>query len=265
MLKAAALTLPLFLLGCNDAPADAGAGRPAGAPRSAAPVAALAAINQPLEPQDPQMTGTVVETMNAGQYTYIRLKTSKGDIWAAVTQQALKAGSEVTIGNAMWMDNFESKTLNRTFEHILFGAIVTPGSAASAELPPGHPPTTKAAAGAPKAGVAETKDVKVDKASGKDARTVAEIWAGKATLKGAEVVVRGRVVKFNAEIMGRNWIHLRDGSGSQDKQDNDITVTTTDVVAMGDIVTVRGKVALDQDFTAGYSYPVMIEGAKVIK
>jgi hypothetical protein len=94
---------------------------------------------------------------------------------------------------------------------------------------------------------------------------VAEIYANKAALKGVEVVVRGRVVKFNPEIMGRNWLHLRDGSGSPEKQDNDITVTTTDVVTKGEIVTIRGKVALDQDFTAGYSYPVMIEGAKVVK
>ena len=78
-------------------------------------------------------------------------------------------------------------------------------------------------------------------------------------------LARGRVVKFNPEIMGRNWIHLRDGSGTAEKQDNDITVTTTDVVAKGDLVTLRGKVVLDQDFTAGYAYPVMIESARVIK
>ncbi len=77
--------------------------------------------------------------------------------------------------------------------------------------------------------------------------------------------MRGKVVKFNPEIMGRNWLHLRDGSGSAEKQDNDITVTTSDMVAKGDVVTIRGKVALDQDFTAGYAYPVMIEGAKVVK
>ena len=94
---------------------------------------------------------------------------------------------------------------------------------------------------------------------------MAEIWATRAELKGMEVVVRGKVVKFNADIMGRNWIHLRDGSGSADKQNNDITMTTTDVVIKGDIVTVRGKVGLDRDFSAGYAYPVIIENAKVVK
>ena len=100
---------------------------------------------------------------------------------------------------------------------------------------------------------------------GKDEKTVGEIYANKAALKGFEVVVRGRVVKCNPEIMGRNWLHLRDGSGSADKKDNDITVTTSEVVVKGDIVTIRGKVALDQDFSAGYTYPVIIEGAKIVK
>ena len=177
-----------------------------------------------------------------------------------MTQQPLRPGSEVTIGDAMWMEKFESKTLMRTFDHILFGAVVTPGSASAMALPPGHPPATQAAGAA-----ADLADVKVERAQSKDARTVAELYATKATLKGAEVVLRGRVVKWNAQIMGKNWIHLRDGSGSADKQDNDITVTTNDTVAKGDIVTVRGKLALDKDFTAGYVYPVIIEDAKVVK
>ncbi|MBK5257400.1 MAG: nucleotide-binding protein, partial [Vicinamibacteria bacterium] len=84
-------------------------------------------------------------------------------------------------------------------------------------------------------------------------------------LKGKDVDVRGAVVKWNPDILGRNWVHLRDGSGSPERQDNDLTVTTSDVVAKGDIVIVRGKVALDRDFTAGYAYPVIIEDAKVVK
>jgi hypothetical protein len=169
----------------------------------------------------------------------------------------MKVGAEITIGNAMWMENFESKTLNRKFEHILFGAIVAPGGAAAAALPPGHAPVAPAAAGEVKA------DVKVEKAPG--GKTIAEIYAAKASLKGAEVVIRGTVVKFNPEIMGRNWIHLRDGSGSAEKGDNDITVTTAEVVVKGSVVTVRGKVGLDRDFTAGYAYPIIIEEAKVVK
>ena len=257
MLKAAVLILPLFLVACGDAAATSAADGKTPPPSQAARPALPSAVSQP-QPESTTVTGSVLETMDAGAYTYVRLKTANGEIWAAVNKTTLKQGAEVSVGNAMWMENFESKTLNRKFDHILFGMIGA-GGEATAVLPPGHPAT---AAPVP---MADLGDVKVEKASFKDARTVAEIWAQKGSLKGVEVVVRGKVVKFNAEIMGRNWFHLRDGSGSTDKQDNDITVTTTAVVAKGEVVTIRGKVAIDQDFTAGYAYPVMIEGAKVVK
>jgi hypothetical protein len=220
-----------------------------------------------VQPDGLRVEGSVLETMNAGPYTYVRLNTAEGEIWAAVNEVVLKPGTEITIDNAMWMENFESKTLNRKFDRILFGNLRGEDQVAAA-LPPGHPATASMATGqAPPAGAgaAEPDDVKVEKAPGKGARTVAEIYASKAALNGKEVEVRGRVVKWNPDIMGRNWMHLRDGSGSADKQDNDITVTTNEVVAKGDIVIIRGKLALDRDFTAGYAYPVIIEEAKVVK
>ncbi len=258
MQKVAVLILPLFLLACSGA--DAKAAADAKNPAKAQPQGALPSD---LAPSDgPGATGTVEETLDASGYTYVRLKTTGGEVWAAVTQGVLAKGSEITIGNAMWMENFESKTLNRKFDRILFGSVVTPGGTPG--LPPGHPATTTAGV-ATVPPPADPGDVKIEKATGPGARTVAEIYASKATHKGKEVLVRGKVVKFNAEIMGRNWIHLRDGSGAADKQDNDITVTTTDVVAKGDIVTIRGKVALDKDFTAGYVYPVIVEDARIVK
>jgi hypothetical protein len=262
MLRVTALVLPLALVSCSGAAAKAPADAQSLAKThpTTAPTTAAA--------EDPQVTGTVAETMDAGGYTYVRLKTANGEVWAAVNQTALKTGSEVTIGNAMWMDRFESKTLNRTFERILFGSLVAPAGATAPT--PGRPATSEAAvAQSPHAavgsGAADVGDVKVEKATGKDGRTVAEIYASKATLKGTGVSLRGRVVKWNPEIMGRNWIHLRDGSGSPQGRDNDITVTTADTVAKGDIVLVRGTVALDRDFGAGYTYPVMLENATIAR
>ncbi len=72
-------------------------------------------------------------------------------------------------------------------------------------------------------------------------------------------------MKANSGIMGKNWLHLRDGSGTQEKADNDITITTDGTAAVGDVVVVTGVVRLDKDFGAGYAYPVIIEEAKVAK
>jgi hypothetical protein len=124
-----------------------------------------------------------------------------------------------------------------------------------------------ASAGTPQehmsAGAANVGDVKVEKAP--NGKTVAETFAAKDQLKDKPVVIRGKVVKFLSGIMGKNWLHLRDGSGSADKGDNDITVTTNDVVAVGEVVTVTGTVRVDKDFGAGYRYPVIVEEAKVAK
>jgi hypothetical protein len=106
--------------------------------------------------------------------------------------------------------------------------------------------------------------VKVAKASGADARTVAEVFAQRTALKEKPVTIRGKVVKYNEGIMGRNWIHIRDGSGTAGK-DNDLTVTTTEKASVGDVVLVTGTVRVEKDFGAGYSYPVIIEDAKLSK
>ena len=137
------------------------------------------------------------------------------------------------------------------------------GGAMGGEMPP-NPQDIAAQHKAAAAGPSDVGDVKVPKASGADARTVAEIYAQRTALKEKPVTLRGKVVKFNEGIMNRNWVHLRDGTGASGK-DNDITVTTNDKTAVGDVVVVKGTVRLDKDFGAGYAYPVIIEDAKLSK
>jgi len=149
------------------------------------------------------------------------------------------------------------------------------------ELPPGHPsidqmggdqmagpqgaapPGGQAPAAAPQppphgaamSGGTDVGEVKVPKATGPDARTVAEVFAQRAALKDKTVTIRGKVVKYNPSIMGRNWIHLRDGTGAPGK-DNDITVTSQDAAKLGEVVVVQGKVAVDQDIGMGTTWPL---------
>jgi hypothetical protein len=118
------------------------------------------------------------------------------------------------------------------------------------------------------AGVAKAPDVgnvKVPKATGPDARTVAEILAKGADLKDKPVVVRGKVVKYTAGVMGKNWVHLRDGSGSAADNTNDVVVTTKDETKVGDVVLARGTVRTDVNLGSGYSYKVLVEEATLQK
>jgi hypothetical protein len=144
------------------------------------------------------------------------------------------------------------KTLFAASLILLATAASAVESVAPAKLPPGHAPIGRPA---------DLGDIKVPKAVGANARTVAEIVARRAELKDQPVLVRGKVVKFNREIMGKNWLHLRDGSGSAAEGSNDILVTTMASAKVGDVVTVQGIVRADKDFGAGYSYQVLIEEA----
>jgi hypothetical protein len=203
--------------------------------------------------------GEVLETRSVDNYTYLLLKTPQGQVWAAVPTTAVKKGAQVTVGSSMTMENFESKALKKKFDRILFGEIVDPG--APAGMATGIPPH----GAAPASSAPALKVAKVAKASGPDARTVAEIVAGKAALKDKTVVVRGQVVKANLGIMGKNWLHLQDGSGAAADGSNDILVTTKDEAAVGDIVLARGRVRTDVNVGAGYAYAVLIEEATVGK
>ncbi len=204
-------------------------------------------------PTTTSLKGEVLETRSVDSYTYLRLKTAQGEVWAAVPTTAAKKGSQVTIGNTMVMHNFESKTLNKTFDKIVFGQIVEPGA----------PPA--AAHGTMPAMKAEAPVAKVAKASGPDAKTIAEVVTGRAALKDKTVLVRGQVVKVSLGILGKNWLHLQDGSGAAAAGSNDILVTSKNEAAIGDIVNAKGTVRTDVNVGPGYAYAVLIEDATLSK
>jgi hypothetical protein len=207
------------------------------------------------------ISGKVLERIDASPYCYLHIQTAQGDIWAAVPQAKIEKGAEVTVVNPMLMSNFESKTLKRTFAEVYFGTLAGAAGTAPAGMAAGTAAPAPMGAPAP----APVLIAKVDKASGADARTVAEIWTQKGALKEKSVSIRGKVVKYNPSVMGKNWIHLQDGSGDPAKGTHDITVTSQDTVSMGDVVTAKGVVRVDKDFGSGYTYAIIVEEAKVAK
>jgi hypothetical protein len=197
--------------------------------------------------------GTVLETMDASQYTYVRVKTSSGEIWAATSTFKVAVGDRVVVPLDGAMEKFHSATLNRDFPLIYFAPSIT--RAGEPAPPPGH-----AAAGAPAAAAQVTEPI--PPAPG--GMTVASVWANRKALAGKTVTVRGKVVKYNGGILGLNWTHLQDGSGVAKDGTNDITITSAAAAArVGDVITVTGTVVLDKDFGAGYAYQVMLQNASI--
>jgi len=201
--------------------------------------------------------GEVLEVKEIENFTYLRLDTKDGEIWAAIINARVKKGAHVTIENVTVMNNFESKSLHKTFPTILFGSL---GVSKSDTLGVGK---YMAMSHLSLPRIKDVANANIPKATGANAFTVEDIVLQAATLKGKSVQVRGKVVKYNAGIMGKNWIHLRDGSGNEANNTNDILVTTTSQTMTGDVVTVKGIVAMDKDFGSGYSYKVLVEDASL--
>lgn len=206
------------------------------------------------------LSGEVLEVLEVPGFTYLRLKTESGETWAAVSKvpadkAKIHKGAKVTVENVSMMRNFDSKALKKTFDTLAFGNLK--GMPATQVSPHGG------VAGPHSAPGNERADVKVAKAAGPDARTVAEVNAKAAALAGKTVVVRGKVVKYNPGIMNKNWVHLRDGTGTAGDNSNDVLVTTTQATRVGDVVTVKGTVRTHQDLGQGYSFKVLIEAVSL--
>jgi len=206
------------------------------------------------DPTEPH-TGKVLQAINSGGYTYVELRKKSGEkIWLAVTAAEIPVGSQQTFSPGMVMVEFESKTLKRSFDKIVFSELVTPAKGKDKKEVSGKSPGSRGT-------VSPDVKVKVKKASGKNGYTIAELYKNKSKLNKKKVAVRGKVVKVSSNIMNKNWIHLRDGSGSHATGDFNLVVTSKSIPAEGEVVLVNGTFFKDKDFGGGYKYEVIIEDA----
>ena len=219
------------------------------------PPSAAKTSEQLLSPAQGNIAGKITQTMDVSQYTYLEIDTGDALVWVAGPVTQVKVGDTVEVHGGIQMINFRSNALNRTFDeiHLVSAIRVKSQQKGSSESAPGDGD----------AGVgpqAEPQVSAIERIEG--GHTVGEIIAGKTSLAGSEVAVRGKVIKMNTAIMGRNWLHLSDGTVGPDGE-QEVTVRTEDIPTVGSTVVVRGTVTTDRDFGSGYKYSVLIEDAKV--
>ena len=226
-------------------------------------------VNNPTEQQHAENvngvsgSGVVLSSLNTGNYSYIEFESNGKPFWLATVKMTVSPGSPIQFKGGQIMANFHSKSLNKDFPEIIFSNYVKVGMEKARQ------------AGPPSAGMAGSVDhqkyqkqtsvpVVIEKGSIKKASggfTVEELFSKKKQLVGKNVKIRGKIVKYTPGIMGKTWIHLRDGTGSA--KTNDLTVTTTSNAKNGDTILVSGKLSLNRDFGQGYIYEVIIENANV--
>jgi hypothetical protein len=216
-----------------------------------------------------------LEAINTSKYTYIKVSENGTEKWIACPLASVVVGTEYYYGNEMPMANFESKELGKVFPMVYFvegistePPVKTEGGSTGQNMNPQpmgqnpSPATAPAANHAGSAGVVSEK-LAVEIKPAKGGITLAELNGNSKKYDGKIVTVKGKVTKFNPEVMDRNWVHLQDGTEINGKFD--ITLTTMDHVVVGDEVTFTGKVVLNKDFGAGYVYEVILEDAKLKK
>jgi len=202
-------------------------------------------------PSQTTIAGKVKQTMDVSQYTYVEIDTGDALVWVAGPVTLVKVGDDVEVSGGVPMIDFRSTTLDRTFDKIQLVSAIRVNSRQDDDS------ASEVGGGGADA---EPEVSGIERIEG--GHTVGEVIADRTSLAGSEVAVRGKVVKLNASIMGRNWVHLSDGTAGPDGE-RDIIVTTEDIAAVGSTVVVRGTVATDRDFGSGYSYSVLIEDAKI--
>jgi hypothetical protein len=233
-----------------------GADKPATAPAAPLPKGHPAI---PAPQETPPITGKILETMDSGGYTYVYLLQKKGQkVWVAFPKTKVSVGKKVSLVPGEEFKNFKSKTLNRTFDRVIFSLGPVPKKAAKGKPQQMAMPGSKEAMVAP-------ENIKIDKAAGANSYTVAELFAQKGKLNGKKIVVKGKVVKVSQRIMKRNWVHIQDGTGSADKKNHDLVVTMTALPVDGQTITVSGTLLKDKDYGMGYKYDVLIDSAEIVK
>jgi len=250
------------------------------APEGVTEPAAEATATDPSAGDSISIQGQVREVIQVDHYTYLRVgNDGQPDAWAAVSASPkLKVGDSVHVARAQLMENFQSATLNRTFEAIYFGALDSPtatGNEPEEEVRPNSQPIGDAPAegsssinGPPHAQVhvewGTIKAGSVAKAKGALGYTIADIYAKGASLAGKTIRLRGVVVRVTPNVMGKTFVHVRDGSGDRKTKDLDLTITTQSIPGLNETVLFEGRLEVAVDYGAGYKYPVILQDARVV-
>jgi len=210
--------------------------------------------SQSSEAQNGAPSFVVLETIDAAGYVYILGDENGAKRWFAISARQVNEGDVFYYDNPLIMTDFFSKELDRPFDEILFLSRV---AKTSAELTQ------------PKMGMANKPSGKIttdrldlDIEVPENALTIAQLYEQKESLNGQKVKVKGQVVKFSPEIMNTNWIHIQDGTSFADKYD--LTITSTETVKVGDVLTFEGLVAVNKDFGYGYFYELLMEKSRTV-
>ncbi len=194
----------------------------------------------------------VQEVLQTTSYTYLLVKENDNTKWLAIPKIEANAGETYFYQGGNEMKDFKSSQLNRTFESVLFlGGVVKADEMGK----------NKKDASTGKAKTFAKLELNLEPVEG--GVTIADLYANKSEYAGKVIKVKGQVVQFSSSIMGRNWIHLQDGT--EHNGVFDLVITSKSDISVGDVVVLEGKISLDKDFGYGYFYELIMEDAQKLE
>ena len=197
------------------------------------------------------------DVLQASSYTYILANEKSSQYWIADRREDVERGKTYYFSESMEMVNFHSKELDRTFDLILFVGNLSnmpiPAKGAAVQSPVTMPQKSKTAQ--------VKQDIKVEAVDG--SIPLQQLFDKPEDFAGKKIKVAGQVTKFNSGIMGKNWVHIQDGSANEDFFD--LTITTLDELTVGDVALFEGTVTLNKDLGSGYFFKILMEDAKASK
>lgn len=193
----------------------------------------------------------VEEVLTTEKYNYLHVQEDDQKYWIAISKADVEVGETYYFRGGLLKKNFFSREFNRVFETVYLVSEIW-----SKKNPD---PESGGGISAGESGTMPSLEVgKIELVNG--AIALSELFANKEKYSQKLIRVTGKCVKVNPMIMNRNWIHIQDGSG----KDLDLTVTTTENVPLGAVVTLEGTITLDKDFGAGYRYDIIMESASLV-
>lgn len=208
--------------------------------------------------------GTVLEVLHAGKYIYLRIKENDSEIWLTTYRKIIgeiSPGDKIQYYGGFEMKDFESKTLGRRFESILFVSRVNRFGGKIKEFT--EMPSDEYHKNITKSIKNTTPPKKGEIKKPKNGFYIEEIYSKLDEMNNKKIIVRGKVIKVNRKILGKNWITIQDGTGKS--PDNSLTVVSKEDTEIGNIITVKGVIKRDVDLGAGYRYKVLLEDAEILK
>lgn len=199
-------------------------------------------------------TVKILETQDAGSYTYIKVEEKGEQYWAAVMKSALKKGQVITINEQVWMENFKSKTLNKTFDKILFAELPKKkgisgvdnihsihGDMIKKKQEKSFKPDPKF-----NEGVIVSKDAPIK-------TNISEIFKNEEKFKNKNVEIEGEVVQVSNKVMGNTWVKIINGQDAMIFR----SPNEDEKVAVGNKVKVSGTINTNVDYGFGFAYKVI--------